>query len=450
MADDVSTVQIGDTASLVDAALTIDNTLGTVSATVDLLSGGVQIPVTVTTETLGADGAITIAGTTVAGATVDIAFTQNATTASVTTDVGGLAVTTTEAATIVCFCSGTLIRTVRGDVAVEHLAVGDLATTAQGEPRSIRWLGHRRIDCRRHLRPHEVMPVRISAHAFGENRPSRDLIVSPGHSLCVDVVGEVLIPASSLINGTTICQEDIDHVTYWHVELEAGHDILLAENMPAESYLDMGNRAFFAEHGVVGLEASPDALVPTHADFCRPFHQKGALVEVVRAQLSARAQQLGWKLEEQGLGDVHLLVDDKRIDPQVRGLSVRFTLPADAREVWLVSNTSVPAAIHTASLDTRVLGLPIRGLAIDEGFGAPRTIAADDPRLCVGFHDVEGDGDATWRWTAGRARLPASLWEGVADDAFLRIDLAGPALPRCVAPAAVQIEVPHALLRLVG
>ena len=189
MADDVSTVQIGDTASLVDAALTIDNTLGTVSATVDLLSGGVQIPVTVATETLGADGAITIAGTTLAGATVDIAFTQNATTASVTTDVAGLVSTTMEAATIVCFCSGTLIRTVRGDVAVEHLAVGDLATTAQGEPRSIRWLGHRRIDCRRHLRPHEVMPVRISAHAFGENRPSRDLFVSPGHSLCVDVVG---------------------------------------------------------------------------------------------------------------------------------------------------------------------------------------------------------------------------------------------------------------------
>ncbi len=123
----------------------------------------------------------------------------------------------------------------------------------------------------------------------------RDLRVSPGHSLCVDVVGEVLIPAIALVNGTTIVQEDVDCVTYWHVELEGGHDIVLAENMPAESYLEMGNRGFFAESGVVALNASPDTPVATHADFCRPFHMEGALVEVVRAQLAARAKTLGWR-----------------------------------------------------------------------------------------------------------------------------------------------------------
>jgi hypothetical protein len=37
-----------------------------------------------------------------------------------------------------------------------------------------------------------------------------------------------------------------DFVTYWHVELER-HDILLADGMPAESYLDTGNRAAFAD-----------------------------------------------------------------------------------------------------------------------------------------------------------------------------------------------------------
>ncbi len=65
----------------------------------------------------------------------------------------------------------------------------------------------------------------------------------------------------------------------------------------------------------------------------------------------------------------------------------------------------------------------------------PRGFAVGDPRLCIGFHAVERDGDAAWRWTAGRARLPASLWDGLEENAFLRVDLAGPALPRWVAPA---------------
>ncbi len=137
---------------------------------------------------------------------------------------------------------------------MEHLAVGDVAVTASGQHRPIRWLGSRLTHCRNHPRPHEARPVRVSAHAFGENRPARDLRVSPGHAICLDLLGEVLISASALVNGTTIIQEDVDSVTYWHVELDS-HDLLLAENMPAESYLDMGNRAFFAEGNVVDLEA---------------------------------------------------------------------------------------------------------------------------------------------------------------------------------------------------
>ena len=131
------------------------------------------------------------------------------------------------------------------------------------------------------------MPVRVRANAFGNNRPARDLRVSPGHSLCVDVLGGVLIPAMALINGTSIVQEDVDHITYWHVELDS-HDVILAENLPCESYLDMGNRGFFSENGVVVLAASPDAAGPAHADFCRPFHQDGPVLDAVRARLLVR------------------------------------------------------------------------------------------------------------------------------------------------------------------
>ena len=266
-----------------------------------------------------------------------------------TSSTGPVTLASTNYPTAVCFCSGTLIRVKRDghemDVAVEDLAVGDLAVTASGAHRPIRWIGSRLTHCRRHPRPHEAMPVRVAAHAFGENRPARDLVVSPGHSLCVEVVGEVLIPAASLINGATIVQEDVDTVTYWHVELEGGHDIILAENMPAESYLEMGNRSFFAEGAVVALDASPDVPVVTHADFRRPFHAAGALVEVVRAQLAARATHLGWTLGENPIAGLHIMVDGRRIEPSVRGLSARFLMPAGAETVWLASDTAVPAQV---------------------------------------------------------------------------------------------------------
>ena len=202
---------------------------------------------------------------------------------------------------VVCFASGTRIRAVRRrgieDVAVESLAVGDLVVTALGAHRPIRWLGHRAIDYRRHPRPSEVMPVRIVAHAFGAERPARDLYVSPGHSICVDVMGQVLIPASALVDGAAVTQVEVDKVTYWHVELDS-HDILIADGLPAESYLAMGNRSFFAESDVVALGAAPDGghsdilVERTHAAFCRPFHAHGSVVEAVRARLRTGGEKL--------------------------------------------------------------------------------------------------------------------------------------------------------------
>ena len=65
--------------------------------------------------------------------------------------------------------------------------------------------------------------------------------MSPDHAIYVD---DVLIPAKHLVNGTTICQVQRQHVVYHHVELER-HDVVLAEGLPAETYLDTGDRAKF-------------------------------------------------------------------------------------------------------------------------------------------------------------------------------------------------------------
>ena len=148
--------------------------------------------------------------------------------------------------TVVCYAAGTRILTVTGERTVESLMQGDIVLTlASGElvPQPVRWIGRRRIDLTAHPRPETVAPVRIRRGAFAENMPHRDLLVSPDHAVFVD--GK-LICARQLVNGTTIRQETgWAAVEYFHVELDA-HAILLAEGLPAESYLNTGNRGFFA------------------------------------------------------------------------------------------------------------------------------------------------------------------------------------------------------------
>jgi hypothetical protein len=186
--------------------------------------------------------------------------------------------------TPVCFASGTLIRTVRGEIAVETLEIGDKVVTASGVAQRIVWIGHKRIE-----RPSpEQQPVRVMAGAFGEHLPSRDLRLSHGHAVCVEAVGEVLVPVGVLVNDATVVREEVAEVTYWHVELES-HDVLLAEGLACESYLDTGNRMFFGRaHGRLAT-IEPDR---TLADSCRPFVAEGPIVIAVRERLAARAEVL--------------------------------------------------------------------------------------------------------------------------------------------------------------
>ncbi|KQT55409.1 hypothetical protein ASG52_24715 [Methylobacterium sp. Leaf456] len=271
--------------------------------------------------------------------------------------------------------------------------------------------------------------MRIAANAFGEGRPERDLFVSPAHAIAVDVLGEVLIPACRLTNGTTITQVDVEEVTYWHVELES-HDILIAEGLPAESYLDCGNRRFFANAEATDLLAVPDARPEGTLPFCRPFHEAGAVVDLVRARLEERAVALGWHKVEETFAGLHLVADGLAIRPDVQGLTARFVVPADARDVRLVSQTSVPAHVVPGSSDDRRLGVALAALSIDDGLTGAREVALDDARLGKGFHGVNGGA----RWTNGSAVLPAALWDGCKGSFFLRVTLAGPALSRWVGP----------------
>ena len=196
-------------------------------------------------------------------------------------------------AALVCYVRGTRIATPEGEVAIEHLRVGDHVVTAAGESAPIQWIGHRRVDCRRHPRPEQVNPVRIVAEAFAPGLPRRDLLVSPQHAIYAE---KVLIPARCLINGRTVVQVEAGQVEYFHVELKR-HDLLLAEGLAAESYLDCGDRGRF-DNGDRPMVLHPDfSGLAWEGSGCAELRLAGPEVQSVRWQLARRAEVLRRKAE---------------------------------------------------------------------------------------------------------------------------------------------------------
>lgn len=197
--------------------------------TISGFAPGSTIELTGTTESYGtlAGGVLTLSG----GTTLAL---PGAAHANVTASGGDTFITA-------CFATGTRITTPSGPVAVEMLKAGDLVLAAAGRLAPVRWIGRRLVDLARHPRPADIMPVRVRRGAFGGCLPWRDLVLSPDHAV---LVRGALIPIRHLVNGASIVQEPRAAVTYWHVELDR-HDVILAEGLACESYLDTGNRSAF-------------------------------------------------------------------------------------------------------------------------------------------------------------------------------------------------------------
>jgi hypothetical protein len=292
-----------------------------------------------------------------------------------------------------CFAQGSRLLTPRGETVVEALAVGDRVVTASGAVRPVVWIGSRRITVAAHPEPAEVNPILIRAGAFAEGAPSRDLRLSPGHAVFVD---GVLVPAGRLVNGATIVQEEVVAVRYFHVELDA-HDVILAEGLACESYLDDGNRQIFANApGHVALHGRLDPL--DWAQACAPVVRDGKALAAIQARLHGRAGDLGWVKTE--ADRLRLLADGVEIAPlRAAGSRFWFCAPAAAR-LTLVSNAARPCDLTPGAADTRRLGVAVAELRVD---GRVREL--DDAAFGAGFLAVEREGDAAWRWTDGAAVL---------------------------------------------
>jgi hypothetical protein len=188
----------------------------------------------------------------------------------------------------ICFLAGTMIRTPEGEAPVETLRRGDLVLTADGAVKPVSWLGRQTIS-KRFADPLRSWPVRVKAGALGANVPARDLLLSPDHALLVE---GVLIHAGALVNGTSIVRETIapDVFVYYHVELD-DHSLILAENAPAETFIDNVDRLAFdnwEEHVALYPEGrSLEELPNPRAKACRQVPAR------IRAALDALAIDIG-------------------------------------------------------------------------------------------------------------------------------------------------------------
>ncbi len=235
---------------------------------------------------------------------------------------------------LACFVAGSRIATERGEVPVEELRIGDRVALARRVGYApIRWLGRRR------MRPAPPSwPVRILAGAFAPGQPHRDLLLSPDHAVAT---ASGLVPVRCLVNGATIAPLAMAQVEYWHVELPF-HELILAEGLAVESYLDTGNRSAFEDVArVTAIE--PERVRQIWQQRGRaPLVLNPAALAPVRRHLLVRAAMLGYTLTaDPGL---RILADGLELHAVRKGMHWETMLPSGVCEVRLCSRTAVPPA----------------------------------------------------------------------------------------------------------
>ncbi len=160
-----------------------------------------------------------------------------------------------------CFATGTRIATPDGEKAIETLKPGDRVVTHDGRSTPAIWVARQTV-----ANPRGVelgrKPVRIDAGALGPDLPNRPLTVTADHAL---LFGDMLINAGTLAeDGTPIRFLPLSDMptkfVWWHVELE-NHECVVANGVPAESFIDYVGRSGFDNYDEYLEIAGADRLI---------------------------------------------------------------------------------------------------------------------------------------------------------------------------------------------
>ncbi len=282
-----------------------------------------------------------------------------------------------------CFARGTRLLTPTGYKPIEILKPGDPLITASGDRRAIRWIGRRTLDF---CSAKASQPILMKADAFGPGLPLRPLRLSPLHAV---FLSGVLVPALHLVNGATIVHEPAQAAgTYFHVELDR-HDIVLADGLPCETYLDTGNRgALYHESGVRS---------PCRKQCARRI-TTGPKLAAIRRRLHDIALQTGFSLTYQPV--LRAVTNDRTILPDIQRHHGRrvahFQLPPDSHRLTLLSRCASPADTDPDSEDRRDLAI-----CLHSARAGRRHI-----RLGSGWHERAASDQGVWMGAAAQLLLP--------------------------------------------
>lgn len=143
-----------------------------------------------------------------------------------------------------CFSAGTKIKTMTGEVPVEHLRCGDRVLTRDNGFQPVRWAGQRLFSGAELTYAPHLAPILIKAGALGENVPERDLLVSPQHRVLINDPsselwfgeGEVLVAAKDLtmLDGVERVHPS-KGVHYVHILFDH-HEIVVSDGTWTESF----------------------------------------------------------------------------------------------------------------------------------------------------------------------------------------------------------------------
>lgn len=138
----------------------------------------------------------------------------------------------------VCFLAGTLIRTERGNIAIEELRPDDILWTKDHGWQALRLVVLETMVFKHRDDP--AKPILIPAGALGADQPETDLILSPQHRILqiIDITGEeVLVPPVKLIGiGGIRRMHGKKRAEYLNVVMER-HSIIQAAGCWVESLL---------------------------------------------------------------------------------------------------------------------------------------------------------------------------------------------------------------------
>ncbi|SPF80459.1 Hint domain-containing protein [Pseudoprimorskyibacter insulae] len=143
-----------------------------------------------------------------------------------------------------CFTKGSLIKTLRGEVPVDALQVGDRVLTRDSGFQPIRWIGNRAFSGVDLTVNPNLRAVTITAGALGGGMPERDLTVSPQHRILIadedtDLwfgEDEVLVTAKDLVGLPGVdWADEAAGVHYYHFMFDK-HEIVSSDGAWTESF----------------------------------------------------------------------------------------------------------------------------------------------------------------------------------------------------------------------